>query len=175
MPGPFLVPAPSVVSSLNIWYPNANFPSNTHGLRPRGRRVRTVHRKCRQGLRLDPADAELVRFKSENRRLESVNRELVHQLALRNEKLQAYLPCHVAPLPHEILLIIFRYALPPAWALKGGDTSFSPFPQSAWSMDLRMKLTILRVSKTWHQIGLGLLYESIALRRIGQLPSFVDP
>ncbi|KAJ7473376.1 hypothetical protein FB451DRAFT_291896 [Mycena latifolia] len=118
--------------------------------------------------------SELARLKSEIRRLEDVNGELVHQLALRNERLQACLPCHIARLPHEILLIIIRRALPPAWALKGGDTSLSPFPQSAWSMDLRMKLAIVGVSKTWHQIGLELLYESVILRRIGQLPAFVD-
>ncbi|KAJ7485828.1 hypothetical protein FB451DRAFT_1128075 [Mycena latifolia] len=83
-----------------------------------------------------------------------------------------YFTCHIDRLSHEIFLIILRCALPSAWALRG-DTSLPPFPQSIWSVDLRMKLSIAGVSKLWHQIGSELLYESVTLRRIGQLPAFI--
>lgn len=36
-----------------------------------------------------------------------------------------------------------------------------------------MKLSILAVCKAWHQLGLELLYESVILQNIGQLPAFV--
>ncbi|KAJ7485824.1 hypothetical protein FB451DRAFT_1128071 [Mycena latifolia] len=68
--------------------------------------------------------------------------------------------------------MVFRHALPPPWVLTG-EPSFPPFPQSIWSTDLRIKLVIIRVCKTWHQIGLELLYRSVTLRRIGQMPAFV--
>ncbi|KAJ6475894.1 hypothetical protein DFH09DRAFT_1216763 [Mycena vulgaris] len=82
------------------------------------------------------------------------------------------MPCHLARLPNEILLIVFHCALPPSWVLNE-ETSLPPFPQSVWSVDLRMKLCIIRVCKTWHRIGLELLYKIVALRRIGQIPAFV--
>ncbi|KAJ7637858.1 hypothetical protein B0H17DRAFT_1149317 [Mycena rosella] len=44
---------------------------------------------------------------------------------------------------------------------------------SVWSVGSRMKLAIVRVSKTWNQIGLKLLYEGVTLQRIGQLLAFV--
>ncbi|KAJ6625742.1 hypothetical protein B0H10DRAFT_2000419 [Mycena sp. CBHHK59/15] len=75
-------------------------------------------------------------------------------------------------LPHEILLIIFRNALPPRWLLHG-ERALPPHPRSISSYDLRMKLSILAVCKTWNQVGTELLYESVTLRRIGQLPAFV--
>ncbi|KAJ6586385.1 hypothetical protein DFH09DRAFT_1143220 [Mycena vulgaris] len=83
------------------------------------------------------------------------------------------MPCHLARLPNEILLIVFRCALPPSWVLNE-ETSLPPFPQSVWSVDLRMKLCIIRVCKTWHRIGLELLYKTVTLRRIGQIPAFVS-
>ncbi|KAJ7149816.1 hypothetical protein C8R43DRAFT_1236389 [Mycena crocata] len=73
---------------------------------------------------------------------------------------------------YEILLIMFRYALPPAWALSGDASLLPPFPQSIWSADLRTKLSIVALCKIWHQLGLKLLYESMTLRRIGQIPAF---
>ncbi|KAF8189489.1 hypothetical protein K438DRAFT_1971607 [Mycena galopus ATCC 62051] len=40
--------------------------------------------------------------------------------------------------------------------------------------DFVTKLSIIRVCKTWHRIGLEFLYESVTLNWIGQLPSFVS-
>ncbi|KAJ7147018.1 hypothetical protein C8R44DRAFT_758614 [Mycena epipterygia] len=76
-------------------------------------------------------------------------------------------------LPQEIWNAVFRNSLPPSWTMSG-ITSLPPFPETIWSADLRTKLSIIRVCKTWHQIGLEFLYESVMLRSIGQLPAFVD-
>ncbi|KAJ6586396.1 hypothetical protein DFH09DRAFT_1274864 [Mycena vulgaris] len=71
------------------------------------------------------------------------------------------------------MLIIFRCALPPSWVLTE-ETSLPPFPQSIWSVDLRTKLAIVRVCKPWHRIGLELLYNTVTLRRISQITTFVS-
>ncbi|KAJ6586383.1 hypothetical protein DFH09DRAFT_1143212 [Mycena vulgaris] len=70
--------------------------------------------------------------------------------------------------PDEIWLMVFCYILPPSWRLDV-ETPLAPFPQSIWSMDLRAKLCIIGVCKTWHRIGLELLYRRVTLRRIGQM------
>lgn len=132
--------------------------------------------------------AELTRARSENSRLQYINHALFQRLSESNEKLlvrkqrlvvknaytslQRYCPCHLLKLPHEILLIVLRYTLPPSWLLTG-EISLPPFAQSIWSADIRMKLSIIGVCKLWHQIGLELLYERVTLRRIGQMPAFV--
>ncbi|KAJ7244127.1 hypothetical protein B0H12DRAFT_1129499, partial [Mycena haematopus] len=46
----------------------------------------------------------------------------------------------------------------------------APCSQDITSVDLRMKLAILAVCKSWNRVGTELLYESVALRRITQLP-----
>ncbi|KAJ7282839.1 hypothetical protein C8J57DRAFT_1296675 [Mycena rebaudengoi] len=74
-------------------------------------------------------------------------------------------------LPHEILLIIFRYASVPSWILN--RTGYLEASHSIFCCDLRMKMAIMGVCKNWHQIGIELLYENVVLRRIGQLPAFV--
>ncbi|KAJ7680916.1 hypothetical protein DFH06DRAFT_431665 [Mycena polygramma] len=77
-----------------------------------------------------------------------------------------------ASLPAEILLMIFRYALPPRWMFSDAKSRL-PCPTSSWSTDRRMKLSLLAVCKSWHGIGNELLYESAALHRITHLPLFV--
>ncbi|KAJ7142544.1 hypothetical protein C8R44DRAFT_760809 [Mycena epipterygia] len=75
-----------------------------------------------------------------------------------------------ARLPAEILLMVFRHALPPSWLLSDmARPSLAPFPQSVWSAELRVKLAVVGVCRTWHLIGLELLYERITLRRLPQL------
>ncbi|KAJ7282841.1 hypothetical protein C8J57DRAFT_1296688 [Mycena rebaudengoi] len=74
-------------------------------------------------------------------------------------------------LPHEILLIIFRYASAPSWLLN--RNGYLEASHSILCSDLRMKIAIMGVCKNWHQIGIELLYKNVALRRIGQLPAFV--
>ncbi|KAJ7456717.1 hypothetical protein B0H11DRAFT_2287284 [Mycena galericulata] len=79
-----------------------------------------------------------------------------------------------ARLSHEILLEVLHHTLLPAWVLTySTPPSVAPFPQSASSADLRMKLVITQVSKTWNQLGVELLYERVAIRRIGQLKSLI--
>ncbi|KAJ7141323.1 hypothetical protein C8R44DRAFT_763181 [Mycena epipterygia] len=109
------------------------------------------------------AREEVQRLRLENSRLEHANRVL-------SEKLASSFPSDLAQLPHEILLLVLRYALPPRWLLSGIRELI---PQSIYSIDLSMKLSILVVCKVWHQVGIELLYESVFLRNIGQLPAFV--
>ncbi|KAJ7873934.1 hypothetical protein B0H14DRAFT_2719314, partial [Mycena olivaceomarginata] len=76
-----------------------------------------------------------------------------------------------AELPHEMLLMIFRHVLPPRWLLSGLQ-SLAAYPDDMLSADLRMKHSLLSVCKSWNQVGTELLYESVVLRRILQLPVF---
>ncbi|KAJ6507284.1 hypothetical protein C8R47DRAFT_88765 [Mycena vitilis] len=78
-----------------------------------------------------------------------------------------------ASLPAEILLMIFRYALPPRWMFSDAKSRL-PCPTSIWSTDRRMKLSLLGVCKSWHGVGNELFYESVTLLRITQLPVFVS-
>ncbi|KAJ7680895.1 hypothetical protein DFH06DRAFT_1290582 [Mycena polygramma] len=77
-----------------------------------------------------------------------------------------------ASLPAEILLMIFRHALPPRWMFSDAKSRL-PCPTSIWSTDRHMKLSVLAVCKSWHGVGNELLYESVVLYRITQLPLFV--
>ncbi|KAJ7624278.1 hypothetical protein DFH06DRAFT_1339989 [Mycena polygramma] len=74
-------------------------------------------------------------------------------------------------IPEEILLAIFRLALPPSWVLMWG-TSNPPFLPSIWSADYLTKLSIVGVCKRWHRVGLEFMYESVVLHHIGQLAAF---
>ncbi|KAK7046472.1 F-box domain-containing protein [Favolaschia claudopus] len=75
-------------------------------------------------------------------------------------------------IPEEILLQIFRVALPPSWNAYFART-LPPFPPTIWSSDFETKLTIIQVCKRWYRIGLEFLYESVSLNSIGQLAVFV--
>ncbi|KAJ7280262.1 hypothetical protein C8J57DRAFT_1567536 [Mycena rebaudengoi] len=61
------------------------------------------------------------------------------------------------PLPPEILLLIFRNAVPPGWLLEGTE-SLASGSSSIFAYDLRMKLSILAVCRRWNQLGMELLY-----------------
>ncbi|KAJ6494949.1 hypothetical protein DFH09DRAFT_351384 [Mycena vulgaris] len=101
----------------------------------------------------------------ENTRLRHTNNVLLQKLAI-------YCRCDFATLPPEILLMVFRLALPPRW-LCSVTESWLPYSQDLSSVDLRMKLSILSVCKSWHRVGTELLYESVTLRRNTQIPVFV--
>ncbi|KAJ7451801.1 hypothetical protein B0H11DRAFT_2075148 [Mycena galericulata] len=103
---------------------------------------------------------DLERFKLENARLAHSNHVLSRKLAR----------CPVLGLPPEILLSVFRLSSPPWWLLKGEREMAH---QSIYSTALSMKLSIINVCKTWHQVGIEILYRSVLLRSIGQLPAFV--
>lgn len=68
---------------------------------------------------------------------------------------------------------MFRHALPPSWLLGDTTGSLPPCPSSIWSFDLRMKLAIIAVCRTWNQIGVEILYNDVTLRRISQVAAFV--
>ncbi|KAJ7461846.1 hypothetical protein B0H11DRAFT_117939 [Mycena galericulata] len=109
---------------------------------------------------------ELKCVKSENRHLNYANNVL-------SWKLGSYFPSDLARfLPPEILLRVFRNALAPRWMLSGTNTQLA-HPTDIPLTDLRMKLCLLNVCKAWHHVAVELLYESVHLRRIGQLPAFV--
>ncbi|KAF7350162.1 hypothetical protein MVEN_01318700 [Mycena venus] len=75
-------------------------------------------------------------------------------------------------IPEETLVVIFRHALPLSWIASYGGT-LPPFPRTSWSADFTTKLSVIRVCKKWHRIGLEFLYESVTLHSVGQLPAFV--
>ncbi|KAJ6527855.1 hypothetical protein DFH09DRAFT_1186261 [Mycena vulgaris] len=117
--------------------------------------------------------SELAQLKLENSRLELANRALCQKLAVSEERLARLLPCHVARLPHEILLIVLRHTLPPAWLLSA-EPWLAPFPRSIWSADRFTKLDVVLVSKTWHRVGVELLYETVTLRSLSRMISFIS-
>ncbi|KAJ6507295.1 hypothetical protein C8R47DRAFT_1209215 [Mycena vitilis] len=114
---------------------------------------------------LDQTLSRLKRLEEENVRLKQAN----HVLTLR---LGIYCRVDFAALPPEILLIIFRNALPPPWMLTGSK-SMLLYPSDVSAVDLRIKHTLLSVCKSWHGAGTELLYETVTFRRITQLPVFV--
>ncbi|KAJ7761054.1 hypothetical protein B0H16DRAFT_558637 [Mycena metata] len=89
-----------------------------------------------------------------------------------SQRLAIYRLGNFATLPPEILLHIFRDALPPPWLL-GGTKTLLPDPLDVSWVDLRTKLSILAVCKSWNRVGTELLYERVTLRRILHLPVFV--
>ncbi|CAA7262249.1 unnamed protein product [Cyclocybe aegerita] len=68
-------------------------------------------------------------------------------------------------LPPEIWNCIFQRSIPPSWLL---DPSLSLGPSSSWSAALRLKKSIVAVSKAWYDMGLPFLYEDICIRRVQQ-------
>ncbi|KAJ7741459.1 hypothetical protein DFH07DRAFT_943574 [Mycena maculata] len=106
---------------------------------------------------------ELERVKLENDLLRHANDVL-------QTRLGSYCPSHLALLPPEILLRVFRNVLAPQWFLDGTKIHTS---HSVASTDLRMKLSLITVCKAWRQVGEEVLYQNIQLQRIGQLPAFV--
>ncbi|KAJ7015847.1 hypothetical protein C8F04DRAFT_1171184 [Mycena alexandri] len=114
--------------------------------------------------------------------LRNVHQELenLKHVQMENERLNRYLSRRLAiyhlgdfaTLPPEILLRIFRDALPPPWLLSGTKTLLPNPLDVAW-VDLRTKLSILAVCKSWNRVGTELLYERVTLRRILHLSVFV--
>ncbi|KAI0691292.1 hypothetical protein C8T65DRAFT_83126 [Cerioporus squamosus] len=115
----------------------------------------------------------------ENSDLERRNAELIQEMAslgsaLAQARLLLYsmtrTPDYMA-LPQEILLRIFRFTQP-------DSSSCSPSiihgPQSPWLDALRTKKTLALVCKTWSAPATTLLYEEIALRRMGQITALAN-
>jgi hypothetical protein len=69
--------------------------------------------------------------------------------------------------------MVLRHALLPSWLLGDTTGSLPPCLWSIWSFDLRMKLAIIAVCRTWNQIGVELLYNAVTIRRISQVPAFM--
>ncbi|KAK7046457.1 hypothetical protein R3P38DRAFT_3257813 [Favolaschia claudopus] len=101
-----------------------------------------------------------------------VGSEIESVAAMREDKSFKHERSEQITIPDEILLVIFRDALPPSWRVYY-HKNLAPFHRSFVSSDLETKLTIIQVCKTWYRIGLEFLYESVVLHSIGQLPSFV--
>jgi hypothetical protein len=80
---------------------------------------------------------------------------------------------YLGRIPAELLLMVFRHALPPTWILGDTTGSLPPCQWSICSCDLRMKLAIIAVCRTWNQIGVELFYNGVTLRRIKQVPVFI--
>ncbi|KAJ7471869.1 hypothetical protein FB451DRAFT_1470855 [Mycena latifolia] len=103
-----------------------------------------------------------VRVAIENTRLKHANIVLLQKLA-------TYCRRDFATIPPEILLMMFRNALSPRWSLRSDTPSLVPHPQRPLSVDLRMKLSIIGVCKSWHYVGTELLYKSSETKKIFEL------
>ncbi|OJA10421.1 hypothetical protein AZE42_03542 [Rhizopogon vesiculosus] len=73
--------------------------------------------------------------------------------------------------PPEILLEIFKFALPPAVFL---DASLAGGPFSPWCLAQRTKKSIVLVCKLWCMTGTVLLYKDIHIRHIGQIAALFN-
>jgi len=72
--------------------------------------------------------------------------------------------------PPEILLIIFQHTLPSSTTL---ERSVINAPESTWSEEYEVKRTIVAVCKLWRDVGLGLLYDEVVIRRVDSLPALL--
>ena len=61
---------------------------------------------------------------------------------------------------------IFNRAIPPYFLL---DPALCAGPNSPWSKALRLKKSIISVSRAWYGAGVSFLYEDICIRRIAQI------
>ncbi|KAJ7729766.1 hypothetical protein B0H16DRAFT_1586293 [Mycena metata] len=77
-------------------------------------------------------------------------------------------------LSDEILLTIFRETLLPSWMTDLIlPPTLPPFRKDASCAELYTTRTITEVSKAWYNLGVGLLYEKITLRRLNQLSALL--
>ncbi|KAJ7761051.1 hypothetical protein B0H16DRAFT_558601 [Mycena metata] len=113
-------------------------------------------------------NTELLR---ERRELRQANFLLVQANDALLLRVGAYCRSSSASLPPEILLKIFRDALPPPWLLAGAESL--PSVLDILAIDSRMKLSLIGVCKSWNRVATELLYERVALHRITQLAVFV--
>jgi len=73
-------------------------------------------------------------------------------------------------IPPEILRMIFLHAVPPLFLI---DSSIAGGPESPWCQALRMKKSIVGVSRAWCEVGIEVLYKDVAFRRIGQISALL--
>ena len=76
----------------------------------------------------------------------------------------------ISNLPFELLRIILDYAIPPRLFL---NPSFSFGPNSAWSHAIRQLKSHVLVCKMWWEVGIGLLYQDVTIRRVDQIPALL--
>ncbi|KAI0761022.1 hypothetical protein BD413DRAFT_495814 [Trametes elegans] len=94
--------------------------------------------------------------------------------AAPDPKIQARKP-GILKLPPELLLYIFRIAIPPRHQ---HDPSILHGPRSGWISGLRTRKALVLTCKTFHGPATEVLYEDIVLRRMGQIPALartLDP
>ena len=80
------------------------------------------------------------------------------------------MPPHQIQAPPEILSIIFRQTFPSSTSL---ERSVINGPEGTWSEEYKMKRTIVAISKLWRDVGLGLLYSEVIIRRVDSLPTLL--
>ncbi|KAJ7074541.1 hypothetical protein C8F01DRAFT_1075975 [Mycena amicta] len=102
---------------------------------------------------------EYALLKDENSELKSKVDHLSMRIATSE------LGVSVANLPNELLLLIMRNCVPPSWMLAAEG--------SIHSYDLAAKLALAMVCRRWNHVSTELLYNTVHLHRIGQLPAFV--
>ncbi|KAF7305916.1 F-box domain-containing protein [Mycena chlorophos] len=108
---------------------------------------------------------------SELRRLQLENAELKEKVWSLSKRVEAYQAGRttVAEIPPEILLCIFRDALPPWWMTCAVR---EPTPASLYTIDLKQKTSLARVCRSWNAVANEMLYGRVHLRSIGQVAAF---
>ncbi|KAJ7067506.1 hypothetical protein C8F01DRAFT_1121499 [Mycena amicta] len=96
------------------------------------------------------------------------------ELALQNLTLNSGI-CTIYDIPAEVLGQIMQNVLHPraSWQIPHASWTYPPFPQSTQSVNTAQTLQLLAVSRAWYRIASPLLYESISLHHIDQLPMLV--
>ncbi|KAJ7067509.1 hypothetical protein C8F01DRAFT_1121506 [Mycena amicta] len=96
------------------------------------------------------------------------------ELALQNMSLDSGI-CTIYDIPAEVLGQIMQNVLHPraSWQIPHASWTYPPFPQSTQSVNTAQTLQLLAVSRAWYRIASPLLYQSISLHHIDQLPMLV--
>ncbi|KAI0737233.1 hypothetical protein C8Q80DRAFT_433024, partial [Daedaleopsis nitida] len=74
----------------------------------------------------------------------------------------------ISHLPHELLLHIFRFTVPPRYQ---HDPSVVPGPRNPWLAALRTRKALALTCKAFSGPATEVLYEDIVIRRMGQIPA----
>ncbi|TFK85455.1 hypothetical protein K466DRAFT_654239 [Polyporus arcularius HHB13444] len=107
-----------------------------------------------------------------NCQLAETNVRLATTVARQDAALQAQKSSRPAlSLPHELLMIIFRYALPPPYQ---HDPSVAVGPRNSWLESIRTKKACALVCRGWTAPAAEVLYQDVVFRRMGQICALAD-
>ncbi|KAJ7452735.1 hypothetical protein B0H11DRAFT_283243 [Mycena galericulata] len=121
-----------------------------------------------------PSSVEIEEQPPKKRRISETSiaqRKRIRPRTTSSRRKTIVLKCTTQPLaqrlPPELLHEIFERALPPDSLL---DPSLHHGPNSAWCASMRTKRALISVCRSWYMAGIDLLYRTIALRRMPDIP-----